>query len=51
MDEGKISVLSPIGRALLGKEVDDDVEVDRPRGRMELTILALDHPSYPEDQP
>ena len=40
---GKISVKSPIGKALLGKEVGDDVEVRRPKGDMELTILAIDH--------
>jgi transcription elongation factor GreB len=47
---GKISVLSPIGKALLGKEVGDDIEVRRPKGDLELTIVALDYPSYPESQ-
>ena len=30
---GKVSYLSPIGRALLGKEVDDDFEFETPGGR------------------
>ena len=42
---GKISVLSPIGRALLNKSVGDDVEVRRPKGDMELTIVAIDYDS------
>jgi transcription elongation factor GreB len=43
---GKISVLSPIGKALLGKEVGDEVEVRRPKGNLELTIVAIDYPTY-----
>jgi transcription elongation factor GreB len=43
---GKISVLSPIGQALLGKTVDAEVEVRRPKGAMELTILAIRYPVY-----
>ena len=43
---GRISVLSPIGRALLGKRLEDEVEVQRPKGDLVLTILALDYPSY-----
>lgn len=44
--QGKISVLSPIGQALLGKRVDDEVEVRRPKGTMELTILEVRVPTY-----
>jgi transcription elongation factor GreB len=39
--QGTISVESPVGRALLGREVDDDVTIDRPRGPLTLTIIAL----------
>ena len=46
VNEGKISALSPMGRALLGKRVDDEVEVRRPKGDLELTILAIDYPEY-----
>jgi len=45
---GKISVLSPIGRALLGKRLDDEVEVHRPKGDLELIVVAIASPSYDE---
>ncbi len=38
---GKISTTSPIGRALLGKEVGDVVRVQSPGGTKELEILRL----------
>jgi transcription elongation factor GreA len=38
---GKISTTSPIGRALLGKEVGDAVRVQSPGGIKELEILKL----------
>ncbi len=38
---GKISTTSPIGRALLGKEVGDEVRVQSPGGVKELEILKL----------
>jgi len=38
---GKISVDSPIGKALLGKEKGDNVEVDVPAGKLELEILDI----------
>ncbi len=42
---GKISVASPLARALLGKRVDDEVDVRRPRGPMTFTVLAVDYGS------
>jgi transcription elongation factor GreA len=39
--EGKISTTSPIGRALLAKEVGDVVKVQSPGGVKELEILKL----------
>jgi transcription elongation factor GreB len=39
---GLISVESPLGRALLGQEPGDSVEVARPRGREEVTILSVE---------
>jgi transcription elongation factor GreA len=39
--EGKISTTSPIGRALLNKEVGDEVKVQSPGGVKELEILKL----------
>ena len=38
---GKVSTTSPIGRALLGKEVGDEVKVQSPGGVKELEILKL----------
>lgn len=38
---GKISVDSPVGRALLGRRVGDEVTVTRPRGEAVLTVLAI----------
>ena len=38
---GKISTTSPIGRALLGKEVGDEVRVQSPGGIKDLEILKL----------
>jgi transcription elongation factor GreA len=36
-----ISVFSPVGRALLGKEVGDDVLVDVPRGKIHYEIIEI----------
>lgn len=40
--EGKISVESPIGRSLLGKELHDVVSVQVPAGILELEILKIE---------
>ena len=39
--EGKISNESPIGKALLGKHVGDQFEVDIPRGKVTLKVLSI----------
>lgn len=41
--KGSVSVLSPMGQALLGKEVGDEVVVNAPRGRLnyEITDIAF----------
>ncbi len=44
---GKISVASPVGKALLGKEEGDDVVVERPRGRTIFTIMAISYERPP----
>ena len=36
-----VSVDSPVARALLGKQVGDAVEVERPAGRREYTVTAI----------
>lgn len=43
--DGRISYRSPIGKALIGKHVDDAVLVQVAVGTRELTILALEFPS------
>ena len=40
--KGSISVLSPMGRAVLGKEEGDEVIVDAPRGKIEYEIVSVE---------
>jgi transcription elongation factor GreA len=40
--EGKISSESPLGKALLGKKVSDQVKVDAPAGEITFVIKAID---------
>jgi len=46
-DAGHISMDSPMGRALLGKEEGDDVEVRRPRGPAIFTIVGIRYGARP----
>ena len=39
--QGKISISSPIGKGLLGKEVGDSEEIKIPAGRVKLEILEI----------
>jgi len=41
VDQGKISVSSPIARALIGKQVDDFIEVKTPGGVRSYTVLEI----------
>jgi transcription elongation factor GreB len=41
LKEGKISVDSPVGRALLGKKKGDVVTVNRPRGEADFEIIGI----------
>jgi transcription elongation factor GreA len=41
VSENKISVDSPIGKGLLGKEEGDVVEIDVPAGTVELKIVDI----------
>ena len=38
---GRVSVDSPLGRALLGRSTGEEVLVERPRGAAEYTVLAV----------
>ena len=40
-NKGRISVQSPVGRALMGRRVGDAFEIDLPRGRVAFELLAL----------
>ena len=40
---GKISVMSPIARALIGKSVGDEVTVRTPNGEMGYEVDGVDH--------
>ena len=40
---GRISVEAPIGRSLLGKEVDDEVVIQVPKGRRTLVITEVEY--------
>lgn len=43
LKHNKISYSSPIGRALVGKELDDTVQVNTPDGIVEYDIIAVDY--------
>jgi transcription elongation factor GreB len=47
---GRISMESPLGRALLGREEGDEVQVERPRGRVTLAVLAVRWDEEPRDR-
>ncbi len=42
VDHGKISISSPIARALIGKVIDDEVTVVTPKGKREYAILDIE---------
>jgi len=39
--KGSISILSPVGQALLGKEVGDEITVEAPRGKILYEIVSI----------
>lgn len=40
--KGSISVFSPVGRALLGREEGDEITVDAPRGKLSYEIVKIE---------
>jgi transcription elongation factor GreB len=40
---GRLSVESPLARALLGKEAGESVQVERPRGTVEYEVVAVEY--------
>jgi transcription elongation factor GreB len=49
--QGRVSVESPLGRALLGRQVGDEVAVERPRGRKEYAVVQVDDADPDAAQP
>jgi transcription elongation factor GreB len=41
--KGKISWISPLGKALLGKKVDEEATVKRPKGDKTYTVIRIDY--------
>ncbi|TAE54749.1 MAG: transcription elongation factor GreA [Bacteroidetes bacterium] len=41
LKQNKISVKSPVGKALLGHEVGDIVEIDAPAGKMQFEVVGI----------
>ncbi len=44
IQQHKISLSSPLARALMGKKIDDIVEVQAPRGLIEYTVDGISYP-------
>ena len=44
-DNGVLSYVSPLGRALMGKKVGETFTFETPRGQREMTILAVRYPT------
>jgi transcription elongation factor GreB len=47
--KGWVSVDSPMGRALIGKQVDDEFEVRRPKGDASFTVVGIRY-DLPDDR-
>jgi regulator of nucleoside diphosphate kinase len=45
VDEGRISVLAPLGMAVLGYRPGDDIEWEVPAGRRRLRVQRVTHPT------
>ena len=43
LDDGQISISSPIARALIGKEVDDEVDVQTPGGLITYYVIGVEY--------
>ena len=43
LSQGKISCDAPLGRALLGKNIDAEIELDTPSGITYWTLIAIDY--------
>jgi transcription elongation factor GreB len=43
VERRRISIESPLGRALLGREVGDEIELKRPRGTLRYVLLEIEY--------
>lgn len=43
LTQGKISILSPVGCALLGYRIGDEVTISTPKGNRKLTVKEINH--------
>jgi transcription elongation factor GreB len=50
LDAGRISIDSPLGKALRGAEVGDSVTVHRPIGDIEYTVLEVSYTPFPKPE-
>ena len=41
--QGRISFPSPVGKALIGRSVDDEIVVETPRGRRTVVVVAVEY--------
>ncbi|MDR3073444.1 MAG: transcription elongation factor GreA [Deltaproteobacteria bacterium] len=41
--KGAVSIFSPVGRALLGKEEGEEITVDAPRGKLSYEIIKIEY--------
>ncbi len=41
--QGRISFSSPLGKALIGRSVDDEIVVETPRGRRTVVVVAVEY--------
>lgn len=41
--KGSISVFSPVGRALIGREAGDEITVEAPRGKLSYEIISIEY--------
>ncbi len=41
IDEGRVSIAAPLARALMGKEIDDEIILQTPSGKKNFTILDI----------
>jgi transcription elongation factor GreB len=49
MDDGYVSMDSPLGRSLLGKRLDDEVTVELPGGAATITVAAVSYTLKPPE--